>query len=424
MTIPHTRRFALASLLVAAAASAWALSAKWTYLAQLPLPAATSGYGRSVALSGSYGLAGSNQGADLFFRPPPNTPLPPHLWLHVQHFSPRAGTTGLFGRAVAIDGDRLAIGAPYGDPQLVNNGYVDLYERTNSGWTYTQTVTATAFDPPPPLHPELEFGLPIVLKGDTLVVGARHYYDTAGRVFVFERNGGLFQQTQQLKPAVDVRETSFGSAIALSGDTLAIGRGGAGGAGSGPNGEDEPLVAGEVHVYVRSGGVFALQQVLVAPDAVPADRFGQSLDLQGNRLVVRSRTAVHLFGRAAGVWTAQWQLAVPEITAIGSSSNATVALRPSPLRYVEDDLFVGHPGASPSRLQQNAGSVLRFTGVAGGPGFIASTALQDPSPTAGARFGSSLAGSGELLLVGAPSTVSAEARARVYSRLGVLRPPP
>lgn len=422
MPISLSKRFVLASLLAVVAASAWALSARWSYLAQLPLPAGTNGYGRSVALSGHYGLVGSNQGADLFVRPPPDTPLPPHLWIRAEHFSPRAGSTGLFGSAVAIDGDRLAIGAPWGDPQLVNNGYVDLYERAGSTWTFTQKLVPSSFDTPPPLHPELEFGVPIVLKGDTLVVGARHYFDTAGRVFVFERNGGLFQQTQQLKPPVDVQETSFGGALALSGDTLAIGRGGSGGAGGGP--QQQPIVAGEVHVYVRANGVWSLQQVLTAPDSAPADHFGQSLDLHGNRLVVRSQTAVILFVRAAGVWTAQWQHAVPPVQVISTTANATVLLRPSPWRHVEDDLFVGNPAASPSRMQPGAGNVLRFTGAPDGPGFVPSTALKDPMPVADGRFGASLAGSGDLLLVGAPAAVAADAKARVYSRAGTLRPLP
>jgi len=411
MSITRSRQLALALLLAGVAVSAWALSVAWPYLAQLPRPQGAIGYGKSVAVDGNYGLVGSSQGADLFHRPPPNTPLPPHLWLHVQHFAPLRGSTGLFGNAVALDGDRLAIGAPYGDPQLVNNGYVDIYERVGSAWNFTQKVTATAFDIPPPLYPELEFGSPLVLRGDTLIVGARHFFDTAGRVFVFERNGGLFQQTQQLKPAVDVRETSFGGALALSGDTLAIGRGGAGGAGGGPM--PEPIVAGEVHVYVRANGLWTLQQVLVAPSPAPADNFGQSLDLHGDRLVVRSRTAVHLFVRSAGVWASQWQHAVPILS---GASSATVSLRPSSMSFIEDDLFVGNPNASLSRALQGAGNVLRFTGAASGPGFVPFGTLQDPDPTAGAHFGSSLSGAGSLLLVGAPAAVASEARARVFKR--------
>lgn len=396
-------------LLPLVAVSAWALSLIWSYQAHLPAPANTNQFALSVALNGNLGLVGSAGHTAILYRaPPPNTPLPPHLWLKLQQFVPQRGATGLFGYAVALDVDRLAIGAPYGDPQLVTNGYVDLYERSGSSWSFLQKVVPTSFDTPPPQHPELFFGDRIVLKGDTLIIGSQHFYDTAGRVFVFERNGGLFYQTQQLKPPVDVRETAFGAAIALSGDTLAIGRGGRGGAGSGPNNMDEPLVAGEVHVYGRSNGVWVLQQVLLAPDSEVSNQFGRSLDLHGNRLVIRSKVAVYLFVRSDGVWASQWQHAVPNTPLAG------VVLRPSGTKTVEDDLFVGNPNKSLGTGLEAAGNVLRFTGAPSGPGFVLQGSLQDPSPTANAHFGQSLSASGDRLLVGAPSVVEAETRARVF----------
>lgn len=408
MTSKHLKHLALTLALTGAALSAWAVTLTWQYLAQLPLPASTTHYAQSVSLHGNLGLVGSSHGADLFQRPPPDTPLPPHLWLKVRHFAPQSGATGLFGHAVALDADRLAIGAPYGDPQFVNNGYVDLYERTGSTWSFVQKVTPTTFDAPPPQHPELFFGDRLILKGDMLIAGSQHFGDTAGRVFIFERNGGLFHQTQQLKPPIDVRETAFGSAIALSGDTLAIGRGGRGGAGSGPNGMDEPHVAGEVHVYVRANGLWTPQQVLLAPDSEVSNEFGRSLDLQGHRLMVRSKTAVYLFVRSGGVWASPWQHPV------SGSPHASVVLRPSGVKDIEDDLFVGNPMASLGRLLPGAGNVLRFTESVTGVGFVPNGTLQDPMPTADAHFGQHLSASGDRLLVGAPSLVNADARARVF----------
>lgn len=407
--LPTRLKICLPLLLPLVAVSVWAVNLIWSYEAHLPAPPGINQFAKSVALNGNLGLVGSSaQTAVLYQAPPPNTPLPPHLWLKLQQFAPQSGAAGLFGYAVALDVDRLAIGAPYGDAQLVNNGYVDLYERNGSNWSFVQKVVPTWFDTPPPQHPELFFGDLMVLKGDMLIVGSQHFYDTAGRVFVFERNGGLFHQTQQLKPPVDVRETAFGGAIALSGDTLAIGRGGRGGAGSGPNGMDEPLVAGEVHVYVRSNGLWGVQQVLTAPDSEVSNEFGRALDLHGNRLVVRSKTAVYLFVRSGGVWTSPWQHAVT------GSPSAGVVLRPSGVKTTEDDLFVGNPNKSLGQGLPAAGNVLRFTGAPSGPGFVAQGSLQDPTPTANAHFGQSLSTSGDRLLVGAPSTVVTETRARVF----------
>lgn len=406
----HPPKRLVAAGLFGLMAAALAVSALWQYDAHLPQPAAVTGYARSVAADANHGLVGSSGRADLFHQPPPNTPLPPHLWLHVRQFAPQPGAVGLFGSAVAIDGDRLAIGAPMGDPQLINNGYVDIYERIGSDWTFVQKVVPGAFDIPSPLYPELMFGDKLLLRGDTLIVGARHFQDTAGRVFVFERNGGVFVQTQQLKPAIDVQESSFGGALALSGDTLAIGRGGAGGAGGGPM--QQPHVAGEVHVYVRSNGQFVLQQVLIAPDSALSDHFGAGLDLHGDRLVVRGKAKTYLFTRHAGAWSAVWQHATP---ATGPTDSG-VLLRPGAPRGVEADLFIGDPNAALGRLT-GAGRVLRFTSSTSGSGYVANGALQDPQPTAGARFGTSLSASGNLLLVTAPSTANEpNARVRVFER--------
>ncbi len=406
------RRTVAAGLLVTTL-SALGADAAWQYDAHLPVPAQPGSTMQSLAADAGYGLVGSTGRANLFHQPPPNTPLPPHLWIHVRQFVPQPGAVGLFGTAVAIDGNVLAIGAPMGDPQLLNNGYVDIYERTGSNWNFVEKLVPSGFDIPSPLYPELMFGDTLLLQGDTLIVGARHFQDTAGRVFVFERNGGTFVQTQQLKPAVDVQETSFGGALAMSGNTLAIGRGGAGGAGSGGGGMQQPYMAGEVHVYVRSNGQFVLQQILVAPDSALSDHFGAGLDLRGDRLVVRGKNTTYLFQRQSGVWTSTWQHGSPA----SGPAKAGVSLRPSPWRGVEADLFVSDPSASIGRLP-SAGRVLRFTASTTGPGYVANGVLQDPQPTANARFGSALAASGNLLLVTAPSSQStpSNARVRVFER--------
>ena len=408
------KRIVVAVGLLVAATSALAASALWKYDARLPVPPAAASV-RSVAVDGAYGLVGSNNRANLFQEPPPNTPLPPHLWIHVRQFFPQPGAIGLFGTAVAIQGTRLAIGAPMGDPQFVNNGYVDIYERVGSTWTFVQKVVPSNFPIPSPLYPELMFGGTLLLQGDTLIAGAQHFQDTAGLVFVFERNGGTFVQTQQLKPTVDIQETRFGGALAQSGETLAIGRGGIGGAGGGGGGGgmQQPYRAGEVHVYMRGNGQYVLQQILTAPDSALSDGFGSALDLRGDRLVVRGTNTTYLFQRQAGVWSPTWQHATPT----GGSAQVSVLLRPGSVREgVESDLFVANPYASVEQMS-NAGRVLRFTASTTGPGFVPNGALQDPQPAANANFGSAIAASGDLLLVAAPSPdAPANTRVRVFER--------
>ena len=359
-------------------------SGDWVYRARLPEPNDTSNFAQSIALDGKVALVGSFGSADLFIEPRPNSPLPQHLWIKGQHFVPRRGSLGLFGQAVALSGDLLAIGAPYGDPAFVNNGYVDIFEHANNAFSFSQRLTPSGFEVPPSPYPEIMFGNALTFDADELFVGAHHYWDTAGVVFVFERNEGTFQQTQILKPAANVKESAFGEVIRVSGDTLAISRRGPGGAAG------DPLFAGEVHLFVKVGGSWQLEQVLTSPTSHLEDFFGSGIDLDGDRLVVREDTHVHLFTRAGGVWSHAWQRAIPD------GARKPVALRPS-----------SNP-ASSYLFAAADGVVHVHTENAESPGFVFEGLLADPDGLVG--FGTNLAISGNRLLASSPGGETPEVR--------------
>lgn len=132
-----------------------------------------------------------------------------------------------FGAAVAIDGDTLAIGAPW-SPE---GGVVYIYERQRCAdrpWGLVALVTGR--------NPEdsEEFGAALALEGDTLVVGAPHESSrgsVAGAAYVFYRDKGgrgRWGLARQLIPK-DLKEDSYyGFSISLSGDRLAVGAPGLG----------------------------------------------------------------------------------------------------------------------------------------------------------------------------------------------------
>ena len=94
---------------------------------------------------------------------------------------------------------------------------------------------------------------------------------------------------------------SFGSAVAISGDTAAVGA----------NVED--TWRGAAYVFTRSDGVWTGQQKLTASDAAAEARFGWSVALYGDTLAVgaysdQGRGAAYVFTRAGGVWTEREKL--------------------------------------------------------------------------------------------------------------------
>ncbi|HPF12804.1 MAG: hypothetical protein H6830_10685 [Planctomycetes bacterium] len=99
--------------------------------------------------------------------------------------------------------------------------------------------------------------------------------DSQGRVHLFHWVSGAWQLEQDL---VGPGGQGFGAALALDGETLAVGMTGAPWGGA---------PAGAVYVYRRTpAGFWQPEQILQPNQAAPGDRFGAALALQAGRLLV------------------------------------------------------------------------------------------------------------------------------------------
>ena len=189
-----------------------------------------------------------------------------------------------------LDAGTLAVGMNDGDS-------VEIFLRNLGGadaWGLSRTLTS----PNPSSNPR--FGHGVALEQDTLIVsalgdGEQSQFETEGRVYVFDRNLGGFEQwgfvQEIVPPANTYRE--FGRAIRLDGDLLAV-----------SSLELMGDFEGRVLLYRNIGGTWTLEATL---EGIAG--FGRSLDLCGDRLVVgtpfdRSNLnfggKVELFGRNVG----------------------------------------------------------------------------------------------------------------------------
>ena len=152
-----------------------------------------------------------------------------------------------------------------------------------------------------------EFGVKVVLSGDTLVVGA-HREDSAatgidgdqsdnsapnsGAVYVFTRDAaGVWSQQAYIKASNTDAGDEFGlDGLALSGDTLAVGARREDSAATGIGGDqsdDSAPDSGAVYVYTRdASGVWSQQAYIKASNADAGDWFGRTIALSGDTLVV------------------------------------------------------------------------------------------------------------------------------------------
>jgi FG-GAP repeat protein/thrombospondin type 3 repeat protein len=233
------------------------------------------------------------------------------LWSEQQKLAAGDGTPGdIFGRSVAISGETLAVGAE-GDVAFRGSAYV--FVRSGGVWNEQQKLTASdgaTFD---------QFGRSVAIDGDTLAVGAVGDDSNRGSAYVFVRSGGVWSEQQKLTASDGTAGANFGRPVAISGDTLVVGAVAAN------------VFRGSAYVFVRSGGVWSEQQKLTAGDGTPGVQFGRSVAIDGDTLVVGAggddggRGSAFVFVRSGGVWSEQQKLAAGDGTA-GDSFGDSVAI--------------------------------------------------------------------------------------------------
>lgn len=229
----------------------------------------------------------------------------------VEHavLSPKEGTTALAGWAVALDEDTAAVGAVVdGEPLSESDvGGVYVYVRSGSTWTRESRLF---------MLPEISggrFGHAVTIGGGLIAVGAPDADGAeprAGAVYVYGRDPQAWTAQTWLFAPDGGTGDGFGFAVALDGNTLAIGAPFA--AAHGARG------AGRVYIFERSGTIWFLQQVLVPPSDEPSRLFGFSLDLAvdtlligapGDATVDLARESAFVFTRQGNAWRLTQELA-------------------------------------------------------------------------------------------------------------------
>jgi hypothetical protein len=155
-----------------------------------------------------------------------------------------AAALGELGKAIAIEGDTVVVGAEgAGHPRDVGqfSGAAYVFGRQGGSWKEQATLLAEdrkAAD---------RFGNAVSIHGETIVAGA-HFADPAGlgsgAAYLFRRVNDQWRQEAKLVPKEAAAGEEFGNAVAVHGDTIAVGalRGGA-----------EGTAAGSVSVFERIG---------------------------------------------------------------------------------------------------------------------------------------------------------------------------
>lgn len=134
------------------------------------------------------------------------------------------------------------------------------------------------------------FGESVAISGDTALIGACGVgFDPSdnpfervntGAVYVYVRSGTTWTQQAKFTSSDIAENDTFGCHVALDGDTALIG------AGADDLTTPDRSNAGSAYVFTRSAGVWTQQQKLVASDGAANDFFGSSVALSGDTAVV------------------------------------------------------------------------------------------------------------------------------------------
>lgn len=180
-------------------------------------------------------------------------------WVLEKHLPP--------GGSVAMRDDLLAMQT--NPAPSWSNPEIRVYQRTGTDWT----LIATPLLPPSGVYPvaiDEEHSIAVGAPNDS-AAGVN-----AGAVHVFRRDGSQWLPWAKVVSPFPPQTNSFGAVIAFESGTLAVGA---------PRDDLVGLDAGAVYVYRRNGG-WTLTQVLTAPAAAPLDRFGESVAIEGERVLV------------------------------------------------------------------------------------------------------------------------------------------
>lgn len=284
-----------------------------------------------------------------------------------------------FGSALDYDGTRLVVGRGDGGPVTVL-----VHAPTGSGF-----VIEAVLAPPEP-QAGAGFGEAVALSGTTLVIGAPAYDGAgldSGRAYVFEfASNWSFTQTLEsddLEPG-----DLFGFSCAMESGLLVVGA---------PGEDDAAFSAGAAYSFVCCSPDWTQDQKLTAPDASFLGRFGASVDLESDTLIVGADLdasdgfaagAAYMFGRMTDAWLDEGRL--PGIApALFAQAGRSVAVH-------GEFALVGVPGRDGSR--GGADLYERSNGV-----WAPASAFASVLGLPGARLGEAVSLSATHAALGAPS---------------------
>ncbi|PKA25849.1 hypothetical protein CH381_13215 [Leptospira sp. mixed culture ATI2-C-A1] len=247
---------------------------------------------------------------------------PPKLWETQAYLkASNADANDGFGYSVDISGDTIVVGAAgessnqttitngnsaSADNSATSSGAAYVFQRTGSTWAQEAYIKA------PNTETTDFFGTAVAIDGNTILVSAiqedsnqititngptasiDNSASSSGAVYVFQRTGSTWVQQAYIKPPNAEANDQFGISLSISGDTIVVGAFNEASNqttitnGTSASANNSAAFAGAAYVFQRSGTSWAQQAYLKASNIEANDRFGTSVSISGDTIVVGS----------------------------------------------------------------------------------------------------------------------------------------
>lgn len=315
-------------------------------------------FGTSLAISGDILLAGApgtelkaahNGGAAYLFQRQGKE------WKETARLLPEPPQANSgFGCAVAIDGKTAVVGARYEANPGGGRGSGAAYVFTQKGDAWMLQARLAAGDG----APFDLFGSAVAVKGDVLAVGAQAADGpkgerNTGAVYIFQRQGDSWNLQARLAPGDLGPEDHFGQSLALDGNLIA--------ASAPSHDSSGLINSGTVYVYRQSGGNWLVEAVLVAGKPQSDAQFGSVAAMHGETLAVLAPQeyqkdkmplsapvyggdfgVIYIFTTQAGKWQQQDRLIPPSREQYGLRlTGLALANAPDGLRLAASGVGMG-----------------------------------------------------------------------------------
>lgn len=179
----------------------------------------------------------------------------------------------IFGNSVSVSGIYAVVGDNGDDLSTgQNSGSAYVYKRINNTWVEKQKLTASDGSA------DDDFGCSVSISGDWIIIGAQDD-DTVGSAYFFHLENGVWVEFLKITDNEDGIYGNFGCSVSISGDYAIIG----------DNRDNEIAVeSGAAHIFHLEDNTWIEQQKIIASDGAFCDRYGSSVSISGNHVIIGS----------------------------------------------------------------------------------------------------------------------------------------